>query len=65
MASILIGLAVAIISFLGVLRWRAELVIVLKGFLPISVCIVGILAIVIGVSAMIPRDNEKLELKKK
>jgi hypothetical protein len=51
MLSVLVGLIVVGFSLWGMIRWRWELGFVLKGLLPLSFFLGGIVAIIAGFSA--------------
>jgi succinate-acetate transporter protein len=52
MLSAVVGLAVSVVSLLVLIRWRWELLVVVKGLLPMSFFVAGLIAVVAGLSAM-------------
>jgi len=51
MISIIVGLVVAVLGLIGMVVWVWDLMIVLKGALPVCFFFSGILAIIAGVSS--------------
>ena len=65
MTSVVIGVIVVLLSFIGLAKWWSEFVLFLKGFMPISFLLCGLVAVIAGISGLIPRSYEKLQPKNK
>ncbi|HRY29690.1 MAG TPA: hypothetical protein P5079_06585 [Elusimicrobiota bacterium] len=62
MLSTLIGFIVACVSLWGMWRWRTDLWMVLRGFLPLCFFLGGVIAMVIGISRLTGDDkHDKLK----
>jgi hypothetical protein len=51
MISFIFGLLAMVLGAWGALVWRAELLMFLKGFLPISLFLSGVLAVIVGIAS--------------
>ena len=62
MLSLLVGLVSIGLSLWGVVLWREEFLLVMKGFLPLCFLMGGIVAVIAGISSFVgkpPEDSEK------
>jgi hypothetical protein len=64
MTSIVVGLSFIFLGFWGIFHWSKDFLAVLRGFLPFSVFIGGLIAVFAGLhSIQTPRRDEKSEEK--
>ena len=54
MLSAVVGLLVCALSIGGMFHWKGELLLVLKGLLPLSFLVGGLLAVIAGLSSLKP-----------
>jgi hypothetical protein len=54
MLATFVGLAFIAAGAWGILHWRAEFLLVMKGFLPISLFLGGLISLVVGLSSRRP-----------
>lgn len=62
MISTLIGILFVVIGFMGTLRWAEEFAVILRGLIPVSLILGGLVGILAGVSSLQARrkrDNAK------
>jgi hypothetical protein len=62
MLSVLVGLVSAGVSVWCLVLWRAEFLLVMKGFLPLCFLMGGIVAVIAGVTSLVgktPEDPDK------
>jgi hypothetical protein len=57
MTSLIVGVGAIALSVWGLLHWRAEFVLVMKGFLPFCLLMGGLVAVIAGVSALFSRPK--------
>jgi hypothetical protein len=57
MASLIVGVGALAISVWGLLRWRAEFLFVMKGFLPFCLLMGGLVAVIAGASSLFSRPT--------
>ena len=62
MTAIVVAAIFVLLGGWGLVEWFPELVIVAKGFLPVSLVIGGVVAVVAGVSALRPARVDEKEL---
>lgn len=60
MLATVVGIAFVVMGLWGMFQWRHEFVFVLKGFLPVSLFLGGIVAAIVGIASLKP----SAELKK-
>ncbi len=65
MLSIFIGLVTAGLSLWGLIHWRVDLVVVLKGLLPLCFLMGGIIAVIAGASVLGGKRSEDPTSSKK
>ena len=61
MLSVIVGLVVAVVSFIGMWRWRQDLGVLLRGLMPLCFFLAGIIAVVAGASSFHRPTNELLK----
>ncbi len=63
MIAIVVGIFFILLGMFGILKWAPDLIMVLRGFLPISLTLGGIVGLMAGVSALQARrkgnENKK------
>jgi hypothetical protein len=63
--SIIIGAVVAVVGLIGLLRWKAALLIMLKGTIPAILIFGGVIAVIAGLSELKDEMASKKEETKK
>jgi len=65
MASIIAGLLTAVVSGYFLVIWKTELAVFLKGILPVSFFLAGLIAIVAGISSLVSKTGGKIDYSSK
>ncbi|MFN0118295.1 MAG: hypothetical protein ACKVQC_08425 [Elusimicrobiota bacterium] len=55
MTAVLIGIVFIFLGIWGMISWSSEFIVILKGFLPLSLFFGGVVAVMAGVSSLVPK----------
>ena len=58
--SVVAGIAVIALGFFGIVNWRQEIAVCIKGFLPLFLILTGVIAVIAGIGNI---QDEKLQKK--
>jgi hypothetical protein len=60
MVALIVGLIIAVLGVLGILRWTPDFILVLRGSVPVMLVCGGLLAVIAGITSI----KDSIEAKK-